>query len=802
MPAKGNDAKPAELLLTHWSRPVYSHALHFITSIMRRALFFFLLPVITSSLHAQPSEDTVRRKVIGKEVIVTGFPAVEGTTPAPITTYDRQTLQPRTTIQDVPQLIATNPSAMVYSYNGTEVGYSFISIRGFDQRRLSILVNGIPQNDPEDHNVYWIDMPDLGSNTGALTVERGAGAAFYGPPAIGGSINVETTPNAQRQISFSAGYGGFNTQKYSATLNSGIIDGKYLILARLSQTTTDGYRDHSFVNLNSYYLSASRFDSTFSLQANFYGGPISDGLNYYGVIPTKPNRPELTDPILRKINYSEPFTYERRPEEREDFFQPHYELLSTWNPSSLLKISNSVFYIHSAGQFDFDGTWVKPATGYSNSEYYRLTPAYGALYGFTGFPVSDSMLGNELVRAFVGGDQVGWLPSVELQHASGTFTAGAELRRYRSLHYGKLLSAAKLPVDLPGDYHFYEYHGGKDVISGYLSEQYLLSDKLSLVATLQAVHDRYLFFDEKPFFVDSGMSQLSGVSTGWKSYNFTVPLTFLNPRLGMNYQFASSNVFASAAYTSREPVLSAYYNAEFFSEPNFAKSATGEFDFANPLIKPERLLDLELGAQSSIIHNRTLNDLSLGLNGYYMGFTDEILKTGRTDHFGSSIVANADRTLHYGVEASLSARMIDWISLSLTVTTSHNEIVQFSKYSDSAALNAQLVGKTPIGFPSLTASTSLTLTPIEGFSFNLNARYVGRFFGDIQNSDLYTNSAYVLVNGAASYRANNLLGLSFMQFKLSAMNLTNALYTSYVERDAGFFVGAPINVFAQIEIGL
>jgi hypothetical protein len=91
MPAKGNDAKPAELLLTHWSRPVYSHALHFITSIMRRALFFFLLPVITSSLHAQPSEDTVRRKVIGKEVIVTGFPAVDGTTPAPITTYDRQT---------------------------------------------------------------------------------------------------------------------------------------------------------------------------------------------------------------------------------------------------------------------------------------------------------------------------------------------------------------------------------------------------------------------------------------------------------------------------------------------------------------------------------------------------------------------------------------------------------------------------------------------------------------------------------------------------------------------------------------
>ncbi len=768
----------------------------------RALLIAFFILFIHAAVRAQTETDSVSRKVIGNPVIVTGFPAIEGKTPAPIDTYDRHSLQPRTTIQDLPQLIATNPSAMVYSYNGTEVGYSFISVRGFDQRRLSILVNGIPQNDPEDHNVYWIDMPDLGSSAGAITVERGAGSAFYGPPAIGGSINVETTPHAERQIAFSSGFGSYNTQKYSATLNSGVIADKYLISARLSQTATDGYRDHSFVNLSSYYLSASRFDSTFSLQANCYGGPISDGLDYYGVFPMVPNGPELTDPVLRKINYSEQFTYERRPQEREDFFQPHYELLSTWNPTASLKISNSIFYIHSAGQFDFDGAWVKPSTGYSNSEYYRLTPEYGARYGFTAFPVSDSALGNELVRAFVGGDQVGWLPKIEMLHSTGVFTAGAELRRYRSLHWGQLLSAAMMPVDLPGDYHFYEYHGGKDVISGYLSDQYFLTRNLTLVATLQAVHDRYLFFDEKPFYVDSGMSQLSGIATGWKSYNFTVPLTFLNPRLGLNYQQDQSSVFASAAYTSREPVLSDYYNAEFFSEPNFAQTGQGDFNFSSLLIKPEHLLDLELGGRSILYHGAQLNDLTLGLNGYYMGFTDEILKTGRTDHFGSSIVANADRTLHYGLEASLSLHAFEWLSLDLNFTASHNEILNFSKYSDTTSVNNSLIGKVPIGFPSATGSISLTAAPTKELSVNLTGRYVGSFYGDIQNSELYRNNAYFLVNGAASYRVERLFGLSYLEFKLSVNNLTNALYTSYVERDAGFFVGAPINVYGQIEIGL
>ena len=79
------------------------------------------------------------------------------------------------------------PSTTFYSESGNGIGYNYLSIRGFDQRRITVSVNGIPQNDPEDHNVYWLDFPDLLANTELIQVQRGAGSGVFGYPAIGGS---------------------------------------------------------------------------------------------------------------------------------------------------------------------------------------------------------------------------------------------------------------------------------------------------------------------------------------------------------------------------------------------------------------------------------------------------------------------------------------------------------------------------------------------------------------------------------------------------------------------------------------
>nr|HPN39597.1 TonB-dependent receptor [Melioribacteraceae bacterium] len=66
---------------------------------------------------------------------------------------DKSDITDKYTVQDIPELISNLPSAVFYSESGNGIGYNYLNIRGFDQRRISVSVNGIPQNEPEDHNV-------------------------------------------------------------------------------------------------------------------------------------------------------------------------------------------------------------------------------------------------------------------------------------------------------------------------------------------------------------------------------------------------------------------------------------------------------------------------------------------------------------------------------------------------------------------------------------------------------------------------------------------------------------------------
>ena len=109
-------------------------------------------------------------------------------------TLGRDEIARRNTGQDTPMLLATLPGAYAYSDAGNGIGYSYLSVRGFPQRRISVLVNGVPLNDPESHEVYWIDHPDLMASTGEAQLQRGVGSALYGGASLGGTVALETAP--------------------------------------------------------------------------------------------------------------------------------------------------------------------------------------------------------------------------------------------------------------------------------------------------------------------------------------------------------------------------------------------------------------------------------------------------------------------------------------------------------------------------------------------------------------------------------------------------------------------------------
>lgn len=700
--------------------------------------------------------------LVGQPVTVTATRGRERETPATFSTLDGEELRERYTVQDVPVLLAELPSMTFYSESGTGLGYTYLNIRGFDARRIAVMVNGIPQNDPEDHNVYWLDFPDLAASVEDIQVQRGAGSAFYGTPAIGGSVNLTTAQFAKdRSITLSAGAGSYNTRKYSASFFSGLIDEQYAVHARLSKTLSDGYRDRAWVDFNSYFLGVIRYDETMTTQFNAYGGPIADGLAYYGIA-----KEAVGDRSRRRDN---PI---RRPEEIENFSQPHYELLHEWRLTPSLTLANTLFLVLGDGFFDYDGSWAPLS-------YYRITPANG--FAVEGDP--DTLyLPGALIRAQVTNRQWGWLPRITLRHDGGEIIAGGELRLHRSLHWGRLQWAEQIPEGVPRDYRYYEYRGAKDIASAYVHLLQDLHPDVKLMASVQYVFNRYRLYDEK-----------------FRGTDFQVPYHFVNPRLGVNYNVTDRwNLYAGLGYTTREPRLKNLYDAAEASTPEswgmvvpqFETDGAGNVDFSRPLVKPEALLDMELGG------GYAAGDVRLAANVYWMEFSNEIVKSGQIDRFGQPVTGNAGRTRHIGIELSARVPLTTGLEFGGNASLSRNRFVRHSDYSTGAPVS--LEGNPIAGFPDAIANMRLT-GKAGNFTGSLAARFVGKQFTTNFRDDNRTVDPHAVAELSASYKFEQLVDDVTVEIRVHINNLFNTLYASYGEGDQ-FFVGAERNVFFNFAV--
>ncbi|MGB8492641.1 MAG: TonB-dependent receptor, partial [Bacteroidales bacterium] len=74
--------------------------------------------------------------------------------------------------QDLPFLIGTTPSLVETSEAGTGIGYTGFRIRGTDASRINITLDGIPLNDAESQQVFWVDLPDLASSVDNIQIQR------------------------------------------------------------------------------------------------------------------------------------------------------------------------------------------------------------------------------------------------------------------------------------------------------------------------------------------------------------------------------------------------------------------------------------------------------------------------------------------------------------------------------------------------------------------------------------------------------------------------------------------------------
>jgi iron complex outermembrane receptor protein len=206
--------------------------------------------------------------------------AVRASEAAPVasTTLDETRLDRDYGGQDVPLTLRQSPSVTAYSESGSLLNYSYFRVRGIDQSRINITLDGIPLNEPEDQQIYFSDFPDLTSSIQSMQVQRGVGTSTYGQAAFGGSVNFAThsLTGAPRSISMEAGGGSFGTARSTLQFNSGPLANRLAFHGRLSGMRSDGYREGATSAANSAFVSGGyygdrdlvKFTATTGLERN------------------------------------------------------------------------------------------------------------------------------------------------------------------------------------------------------------------------------------------------------------------------------------------------------------------------------------------------------------------------------------------------------------------------------------------------------------------------------------------------------------------------------------------------------
>lgn len=203
-------------------------------------LVITLFPVyILSAADAQ--ESALQHKRIVHEVVVEGE-AVEKS--ATVTVVTAEQIKERG-IRTVAQALEMVPGTHVRVGGKSE---AYIRIRGFRQREVAVLIDGIPVSSPYDGQ---LDLSNLPVQTiERIDVVKGASSVLYGANAMGGVINIITRKTGGKQrIHFNGEYGSGQSYQLGTVLQGQLGKIRYFVGGT--------YQDTDHYTLSNNYEAAS-----------------------------------------------------------------------------------------------------------------------------------------------------------------------------------------------------------------------------------------------------------------------------------------------------------------------------------------------------------------------------------------------------------------------------------------------------------------------------------------------------------------------------------------------------------------
>lgn len=676
------------------------------------------------------------------DIVITATRA-GGKTPVAYTNISKREIEEQNLGQDIPFLLNLSPSLVTSSDAGAGIGYTSVSIRGSDSKRINVTIDGIPLNDPESHSVYWVNMPDFASSVNNIQIQRGVGTSTNGAAAFGATIDFQTQEHSNKAFANTdASFGSFNSLRNNIEVGTGLIDNKFSIETRLSQISSDGFIDRAKSNLNSFYVSGTYVGNKTTIKASYLSGSEKTYQAWNGVPKVRlENNAEGMQRYLDHWLYDQEeydnmvnsdsrtynlYTYNN---ETDNYRQQHAHLSIDRKISQSWQANLAFHYTKGKGYYE---NFKKDK---DFADYQLENPIFG----------EDTITSTNLIQQkWLDNDFYGLTFSFQYQKGKTNLIIGGAGSQYSGDHFGKVIWS-QWAGDAKKDHQWYFNEGKKSDANLFSKLNYQLLTKLNLFADLQV---RYIDYS------------VGGIHDDLRDISMKKQYTFFNPKFGLFYEANNkTELFASIAVANREP-----------SRRNYVD------DTENKAPNPEQLIDYELGGKLKF------RNVNLGANLYFMDYTDQLVLTGKINNVGDAILTNVEKSHRAGIELMAGWQVLTSLDWTANFTFSKNKIDNFTEFVDNWDTGGQVntdLGKTDIAFsPDIIFSNNISYELFSDFKITILSKYVGKQYINNTSNDIRSLDPYFVNNLRFNYAIENTL-FSKISFQLTINNMFNEEYETW-----------------------
>ncbi len=643
---------------------------------MKRFFLGVAALVSAASMHAGDDLDSLLSVEL-QGIQVTSTRALKKT-PVAYTDMSQEQLKAVNFGQDVPYLLSLTPSVTMTSDAGNGIGYTSLRVRGTDPSRINITANGIPINDAESAQLYWVNMGDFASSVQSIQIQRGVGTSTNGAGAFGATLNMQTeNVGLKPYFALDLSGGSYYSHKETLRFGTGLLNGHWGIQGRLSNIGSKGYLDRAFTKLNSYFIQGGYFSDNTVVKFITWNGQEQ---TYHAWNYTSKYEQSLYGRTYNSCGEyrDEQGNVHYYDGQTDNYHQQNYQLLWNQHLSRLLNLNVTAHYTKG------DGYYEEYKSGRKLVEYLPKGTWYD----------ENPKLRSDLIRQKkMDNDFYAMVASLMYNNHEGVDAiVGGGWNKYSGDHFGlvKWVKNAPEGLELLPDFEYYRNNSQKTDWNVYGKMNYDLVSGMSAFLDLQYRHIGYKMQNPGDWY---------GANPDGKTV-IDDKFNFFNPKFGLNYDITPHHkVYASYAIAHKEPTRNDY-------EDNLGTE-----------LKAERLNDLEVGYKFQSAH------FSAGANIYWMSYKDQFVLTGELNNIGEAIAKNVGKSYRLGIELEAAWKPINWFRWDANATFSRNRAKSWEvTLMDGSVEN---LGDTPLSFSPDVIFNNIFTFDYRGLKASVQSQYVG-----------------------------------------------------------------------------